>query len=166
MYNNNAILCNFIDTQIRKENSMILWQKIAAAAVLLLILSLLIRSAVVRAKDRKWRTAERKLTTVLQPKETAKAICPQKKGRWILTSRRLLFETREGFHAVNLKDIKSVRGNTKDKKTTSVISKMVSLTVKGPEEYTIRNTGEEFEEIAKKLQDKIKKQNARKKKKK
>ena len=93
-------------------------------------------------------------------------ICPQKKGRVILTSKRLLWETRDGFAAVVLKDIKKVQGNTKDKKTTSVISKMVSLTVKGPEEYTIRNTGEEFEEIAKKLQDKIKKQNARKKKKK
>ena len=145
---------------------MTLWQKIAAAAVLLLILFLLIRSAVRKAKDRKWRTAERKLTTVLQPKETIKSICPQKKGRWILTSKRLLFETKEGFTAVNLKDIKSVRGNTKDGKTTSVPAKMVSLTVKGPEEYLIRNTSEEFADFAKQLKDKIRKQNERKKKKK
>ena len=145
---------------------MTLWQKIAAAAVLLLILFLLIRSAVRKAKDRKWRTAERKLTTVLQPKETVKAICPQKKGRWILTSRRLLFETKEGFQAVNLKDIKSVRGNTRDKKTTSVVSKMVSLTVKGPEEYILRNDCEAFADFAKQLRDKIKKQNERKKKRK
>ena len=145
---------------------MTLWQKIAAAAVLLLILFLMIRSAVAKAKDRKWRTAERKLTTVLQPKETIKSICPQKKGRWILTSKRLLFETKEGFTAVNLKDVKSVRGNTKDGKTTSVPAKMVSLTVKGPEEYLIRNTSEEFADFAKQLKDKIKKQNDRKKKKK
>ena len=145
---------------------MTLWQKIAAAAVLLLILFLLIRSAVRKAKDRKWRTAERKLTTVLQPKETVKAICPQKKGRWILTSRRLLFETKEGFQAVNLKDIKSVRGNTRDKKTTSVVSKMVSLTVKGPEEYILRNDCEAFADFAKQLRDKIKKQKERKKKRK
>ena len=145
---------------------MTLWQKIAAAAVLLLILFLMIRSAVRKAKDRKWRTAERKLTTVLQPKETIKSICPQKKGRWILTSKRLLFETKEGFTAVNLKDVKSVRGNTKDGKTTSVPAKMVSLTVKGPEEYLIRNTSEEFADLAKQLRDKIRKQNERKKKKK
>ena len=145
---------------------MTLWQKIAAAAVLLLILFLMIRSAVRKAKDRKWRTAERKLTTVLQPKETIKAICPQKKGRWILTSKRLLFETKEGFTAVNLKDVKSVRGNTKDGKTTSVPAKMVSLTVKGPEEYLLRNTSEEFADLAKQLRDKIRKQNERKKKKK
>ena len=143
---------------------MTLWQKIAAAAVLLLILFLLIRSAVRKGKDRKWRSAERKLTTVLQPRETVKAICPQKKGRWILTSKRLLFETKEGFRAVNLKDIKSVRGNTKDKKTTSVVSKMVSLTVKGPEEYILRNDCEAFADFAKQLRDKIKKQNERKKK--
>ena len=82
---------------------MTLWQKIAAAAVLLLILFLLIRSAVRKAKERKWRDAERKLETVLLPKETVKAVCPQKKGRWILTSKRLLFETKAGFTAVALK---------------------------------------------------------------
>ena len=145
---------------------MTLWQILAAAAVCFILLFLLIRSAAARAKDRKWRTAERKLTTVLQPKETVKAICPQKKGRWILTSKRLLFETKEGFTAVNLKDIKSVRGNTKDGKTTSVPAKMVSLTVKGPEEYTLRNSCGEFEDLAKQLKDKVKKQNDRKKKRK
>lgn len=141
------------------------WQELtAAAAGILLLLVLLARSAIRRSRDRKWRAAERKLTTVLQPKETVRAICPQRKGRWVLTSRRLLFETREGFHAVNLKDIKKVKGTTKDKKTTTVPAKMVRLTVFGPEEYTIANTCEEFSGFAKQLQDKIKKQNARKKK--
>ena len=144
---------------------MTLWQKIAAAAVLLLILFLLIRSAVRKAKERKWRDAERKLETVLLPKETVKAVCPQKKGRWILTSKRLLFETKAGFTAVALKDIKSVRGNTKDKKSTTVPAKMVSLTVKGPEEYLIYNSCEEFADLAKQLREKIKKQNDKKKKK-
>ena len=146
---------------------MTVWQELtAAAAAILILLVLLVRSAVRKARDRKWRAAERKLTTVLQPKETIKAICPQKKGRWILTSKRLLFETREGFHAIALKDIKKVKGSTKDKKTTTVPARMVSLTVSGPEEYTLRNTCEEFVPLAKQLQDKIKKQNARKKKKK
>ena len=146
---------------------MTFWQEmLAAAAILGILLTLMIHSAVVRARDRKWRSAERKLTTVLQPRETVRAICPQKKGRWILTSKRLLFETKEGFQAVSLKDIKSVRGNTKDKKTTSVVSKMVSLTVKGPEEYILRNDCEAFADFAKQLRDKIKKQNERKKRKK
>ena len=144
---------------------MTLWQKIAAAAVLLLILFLLIRSAVRKAKERKWRDAERKLETVLLPKETVKAVCAQKKGRWILTSKRLLFETKAGFTAVALKDIKSVRGNTKDKKSTTVPAKMVSLTVKGPEEYLIYNSCGEFAVLAKQLREKIKKQNDKKKKK-
>ena len=43
---------------------------------------------------------------------------------------------------------------------------MVSMTVKAAEEYTIRNSGEGFSDLAKQLQDKIRKQNARKKKKK
>ena len=145
---------------------MTAWQEILAAAVLvLLVLTFLVRSSVRKARDRKWRAAERKLETVLQPKETIKSICPQKKGRVILTSKRLLFETKEGFTAVALKDIKKVQGNTKEKKTTTVVSKMVSLTVKGPQEYTIRNSSEEFADLAKQLQDKIKKQNARRKKK-
>ncbi len=145
---------------------MTAWQEILAAAVLgLLVLTFLVRSSVRKARDRKWRAAERKLETVLQPKEIIKSVCPQKKGRVILTSKRLLFETKEGFTAVLLKDIKRVQGNTKDKKTTSVVAKMVSLTVKGPEEWTIRNSSDEFADLAKKLQDKVKKQNMRKKKK-
>ena len=143
------------------------WQEILAAAVLaLLVLILLVRSAVRKARDRKWRAAERKLETVLQPKETVKCICPQKKGRVILTSKRLLFETREGFTAVPLKDIKRVQGNTKDKKTTSSVTKMVSLTVKAADDRVIYRTSGEFTEFAKKLQDKVRKQNQRKKKKK
>lgn len=145
---------------------MTVWQEMTAAAlVLLILLVLIVRSAVRKARDRKWRAAERKLETVLQPKEIIKSVCSQKKGRVILTSKRLLFETREGFNAVALKDIKRVQGNTKDKKTTSSVAKMVSLTVKGPEEYTIYNSSEEFSDLAQKLRDKVKKQNQRKKKK-
>jgi len=143
------------------------WQEILAASLLaLLMLIFAVQSSVRKARDRKWRAAERKLETVLQPKETIKCICPQKKGRVILTSKRLLFETREGFNSVALKDIKRVRGNTKDKKTTSVVTKMVSLTVVAGGEYTICNTCEEFADLAKKLQDKVKKQNQSRKKKK
>ena len=139
---------------------MISWQELTAAAVLAAIaLVLVLRAALAGAKDRKWRAAERKLTTVLQPKETVKAVCPQKKGRVILTSKRLLFETREGFDAVALKDIKKLQGTTKDKKNTTVAAKMVSLTVRAGKEYTITNAGAEFADLAGQLTAKVKKQN-------
>ena len=142
------------------------WQELTAvAALVLLTLIVTVPAAVRRARDRKWRAAERKLTTVLQPRETIKVICPQKKGRVILTSKRLLWETASGFTAVALKDIKKVQGNTKDKKTTSAVSKMVSLTVKAGEEYCIRNTCEEFAPFAKALREKVRKQNRKKTKK-
>ena len=141
------------------------WQEIAAAvAAAALMLICTIPAAVRRARDRKWRAAERKLETVLQPKETIKHICPQKKGRVILTSKRLLFETREGFTAVVLKDIKKIQGNTKDKKTTTAVSKMVSLTVKAEKDHLIFNTSADFSPLAKALQEKVKKQNQKKKK--
>lgn len=166
LYNDHANLCFYIDTPSGKEQSMTVWLEITAVTVLAFgLLILLIRSAAAKSRDRKWRAAERKLETVLLPKETVKVVCPQKKGRVILTSKRLLFETKEGFTAVVLKDIKSVRGNTKDKKATTVPAKMVSLTVKGPEEYMIYNSCGEFADLAKQLRDKIKKQNAKKKKK-
>ena len=133
------------------------WQEILAASVLVLLaLTFSVRSAVIKARDRKWRAAERKLTTVLQPKETIKLICPQKKGRVILTSKRLLWETGTGFNAIALKDIKKVQGNTKDKKTTSSIPKMVSLTVKAADDHLIYNTSAEFADLAKKLKDRMK----------
>ena len=145
---------------------MTAWQELLAAAVLLLlVLVLLIHSALRKAKDRKWRAAERKLTTVLQPKETIKVICPQGKGRVILTSKRLLFETREGFTAVALKDIRKLQGITRDKKTTTVASKMVSLTIKAEKDHVIVNDSEEFALLAKTLQEKVKKLNQRKKQK-
>ena len=164
MYNNNAILCEFIEYLLWKGRSMTSWQEIAAAAAAAaLVLIITIPASLRRARDRKWRAAERKLETVLQPKETIKHICPQKKGRVILTSKRLLFETREGFTAVNLKDIKKVQGNTKDKKTTTAVSKMISLTVKAEKDHLIYNTSEEFASLAKALREKVKQQNQKKK---
>ena len=139
------------------------WQEILAAAVLiLLVLILTVLSSLRKNRDRKRRASQRKLETVLQPRETVKAICPQKKGRWILTSKRLLLETRDGFTAIQLKNIKRVQGNTRDKKTTTSIPKMVSITVKAEEDHVIYNTSEEFACLAKQLQDKIKKQNQKK----
>ena len=128
------------------------WQEILAASVLVLLaLTFSVRSAVVKARDRKWRAAERKLTTVLQPKETIKVICPQRKGRVILTSKRILFETKDGFNAVSIKTIRKVQGNNEKGNRTTVPGKMVSLTIKAEQEYEIKNSCPEFEEFAKQL---------------
>ena len=143
---------------------MTAWQEIVAVAILaLLVLILVARSSVRKAREQKWRAAERKLETVLQPRETVKVICPGRDGRWILTSKRLLRDTKGGFSAIDLKTVKRVQGNTKEGKTTTVPAKMVSLTVKAERDHTIRNTSAEFEELAKQLQYKIKKQNQKKK---
>ena len=130
---------------------MIPMQEILVAAAVLLVLIAAIQSSVRKHRDYKHRDATRKLELVLQPRETIKCICSQKKGRVILTSKRVLFETKDGFHAVTIKSIKKVQGsNDKGNRTTS-IPKMVSLTIKSDQEYEIRNSCLEFEEFAKQL---------------
>lgn len=126
-------------------------QELLTAAALLLLPVLAIRSALRKHRERKLRDAARKLELVLQPRETIKAICPQKRGRCILTSKRLLFETAQGFQAVTIKDIKKVQGNNEKGSRTTSIPKMVSLTIKAEKEYTIKNNCPEFEEFAKQL---------------
>ncbi len=127
------------------------WQVIlAAAAVCVLILAL--RSSLRKRRDYQFRDSTRKLELVLQPRETVKVICPQKKGRVILTSKRILFDdTKDGFTAVPIKSIKKVQGNNNKGNRTTVPAKMVSLTVKAEQEYEIRNNCPEFEEFARQL---------------
>lgn len=129
---------------------MIPWQELLAIAVILFLV-LVIRSSLRKSRDRKQREKLRKLELVLQPRETIKVICPQKKGRCILTSKRLLFETREGFNAVVLKDIKRVQGTNEAGNRTTSVPKMVSLTVKAEKDYVIFNSGEAFADLAKQL---------------
>lgn len=126
------------------------WQEILAAASLLLLI-LAVRSSLKKRRDYKYRDAARKLELVLQPRETIKVICPQKKGRVILTSKRVLFETKGGFNAVPIKTIKKVQGNNEKGNRTSVPAKMVSLTIKAEQEYEIKNNCEEFAVFAKQL---------------
>ena len=139
------------------------WQEILAAASLLLLI-LAVRSSLKKRRDYKYRAAARKLELVLQPRETIKVICPQKKGRVILTSKRVLFETKEGFHAVPVKTIKKVQGNNEKGNRTTVPAKMVSLTIKAEQEYEIRNNCEEFAAFAKQLLKKTAPKKPRKKK--
>ena len=130
---------------------MILSEEILIAAAVLTVLVLAIRSSLHKNREYKHRDATRKLELVLQPRETIKAICPQKKGRVILTSKRILFETKEGFNAVPIKTIKRVQGNNEKGNRTTSVPKMVSLTIKAEQDYEIKGGCPEFEEFAKQL---------------
>ena len=130
---------------------MIPLQEILVIAAVLLALAAIIRSSRQKRRDYKYRDAARKLELVLQPRETIKIICPQKKGRVILTSKRVLFETKDGFMAVPIKTVKKVQGNNEKGNRTTVPAKMVSITIKAEQEYEIKNNCPEFEELAKQL---------------
>ena len=126
------------------------WQELLAGGGLLFLI-LAIRSSLRRSRDQKAREEARKLELVLLPRETIKVVCTPKAGRVILTSRRVLLETRQGFTAIPLKSIKKVRGNNEKGNRTTAIPKMVSLTIQGEQEHTIKNDFPEFEEFAKQL---------------
>ena len=113
-------------------------------------------SAWQRYKGRKQRDFTRKLETVLQKKETVEVVCPQRGGRVILTSTRLLLETKEGFTALPLSRIKSLRGTTAEDKSTVVPARMKSLTIKADTDLVLQNTGEEFLQLAKRLKQRKK----------
>ena len=128
---------------------MQLWQEFLTAAILLSLI-LAIRSARRRGRDRKYREALRKLELVLLPRESVKVILPQKK-RVILTSKRVLLETHQGFTAVPIKSVKRVQGNNEKGNRTTAIPKMVSLTIRADQDHTIKNDCPEFAEFAKQL---------------
>ncbi len=139
------------------------WQYLSGFAAVIVIL-LAIRSAVVKKRKRKERDFTRKLETVLQPRETIKVICPNHGSRWILTSRRLLLDTKDGFLAYPFGKIKKLQGFDSTGKATTSVAKMKRLTVKvakTDEEYTLDNSCEEFSQLA----GQLKRQTAKKKKK-
>ncbi len=140
---------------------MTLWQFLLAAAGVLALGLALVRSGLRSRWERKNRDDLRKLELVLQPRETVKVICPQKKGRVILTSKRVLFDTPQGFQAVSIKTIKKVQGTNEAGNRTTSISRMARITIKAEKEYSVQNTSEEFPEFAKQL---IKKTKPKKKK--
>jgi hypothetical protein len=133
-----------------KEIHMEPWQELLAAAGMLMLF-LAARKALRKNRDRKQREQLRKLELVLQPRESIKVICPQKRGRCILTSKRVLFETAQGFTAVLIKDIKKVQGNNEKGNRTTAVANMVSLTIQAEKEYVIKNNTPEFPEFAKQL---------------
>ena len=128
---------------------------ILAAAALVLLLA--IRSSLRKRRNRKERDFTRTLETALLPRETVKVVCPQKKGRWILTSKRLLLEEKTGFHSISLDKIKSVQGKNAAGNRTTSPANMVSLTVKADKDYLIQTTGEPFPELVKLLRSGLQK---------
>ena len=126
-----------------------------AAAALVLLLA--VRSSLRARRERKQRDFTRTLETALLPRETVKVVCPQKKGRWILTNKRLLLEEKGGFHAIALDKIKSVQGKNAAGNRTTSPANMVSLTVKADKDFTIQNLSDQFPELAKQLQSGLKK---------
>ena len=137
---------------------------ILAAAALVLLLA--VRSSLRARRERKQRDFTRTLETVLLPKETVKVIFPQKKGRWILTNKRLLLEEKGGFHAIPLDKIKSIQGKNAAGNRTTSAANMVSLTVKADKDFLIQNSNDQFPELAKLLQSELKKRKEKAEKKK
>ena len=128
------------------------WLYWVAAAGTAGALALAIRSAVINSRLRRQRDFIRTLETVLQPRETVKEICPNgRQGRWILTSKRLLMETKEGFLAVPFEKIRSLHGVDRLGRSTSAPARMTKLMVKGEQEYTLFNTDEAFVRLVKQL---------------
>ena len=119
-----------------------------------LVLALMIWSAIDKKRRLKQRDFDRKLTTVLRPTEEILVIHPDKSGRWILTTERLLLDTRDGFTATPFKKIKSISGLTSEGKKTVAPAKMVSCTIKADQEIHLKNTGDTFTELVKQLKKK------------
>ena len=128
---------------------------LAVAALLGLLLA--IRSSLRARRERKERDFTRTLETALLPRETVKVVCPQKRGRWILTNKRLLLEEKGGFHAISLDKIKSAQGKNAAGNRTTSPANMVSLTVKADQDFTIQNLNDQFPELVKQLQSGLKK---------
>lgn len=128
---------------------------ILAGAALVLLLA--VRSSARKRRERKERDFTRTLETAMLPKETVKVICPQKKGRWILTNKRLLLEEKGGFRAMPFDKIKSIQGKNAAGNRTTSPANMVSLTIKADKDITIQNTSSQFPELAKLLQSELKK---------
>ena len=127
---------------------------LAAAAALALLLVLRIASVAAKKKRLKQQDFDRKLTTVLQPEEEILVIHLDKTGRWILTNKRLLLDTKDGFTATAFKKIKSISGLTSEGKKTVAPAKMVTVTIKADKEIVLHNTGETFVELVKQLKKK------------
>lgn len=121
-----------------------------AGAVLLLVLW----RSYAKWKDRRRRDFLRRLETVMQPKEEVLSLCPGKKGRWIVTNKRLLMEDGDGFFAIPFSKIKKLQGQDGTGKITTAPAKMKDLTINGT--YTLDGKNRAFPDFAKELKAQVK----------
>lgn len=138
------------------------WQYLLPAAGAGLLIAMVCR-AVKKRTERTQRDFQRRLETLLQPRETVQVICPQKRSRCILTNQRIILEKRGDFTAFPLKSLQRIQGTNAAGNRTTVPKNMVSLTLKLDRDVTLRNTGGEFEDLAARLAALLKKRNDRKK---
>lgn len=134
--------------ELTQEN-IALWLVLFAVVLLLVICTAWHRAGAAKERDR-----ARTLETLLLPKETVKAVCPSRSGRWILTSKRLIIEAHGSYTAILFRKIKRVSGKSPEGKTTSVPAKMVSLTVTAQKEFTLSGSDDAFRDFARQLRDK------------
>jgi len=139
------------------------WQYLLLASFGGLLLFFWVVSAVRRHRERKNRDFTRSLETLLQSRETVKVICPQKGFRCIVTNSRVILEKKGSFSAFPLKAVRKVQGKNKEGNRTTVPGKMVSLTLVMEQDVLLRNTGAEFEEAARLLQENIQRRSKQKK---
>ncbi len=134
-----------------KEDPMTNWQQLLYLFIGILLFAAFVCSAVNKHRSRRQRDFTRSLETLLQPKETVKAICPQNGVRCILTNKRVIFEKKGDFTAFPIKNVKKVQGTNEKGNRTTVPAKMVTLTIRIDKDYTLKNTGEDFQAIAREL---------------
>ena len=134
--------------ELTQEN-IALWLGVFAVVLLFVICTALHRAGAAKERDR-----ARTLETLLLPKETVKAVCPSRGGRWILTSKRLIIESRGSYAAIPFRKIKRVSGKNGEGKITSVPAKMVSLTVTAQKEFPLSGSDDAFRDFARQLRDK------------
>lgn len=108
-------------------------------------------SGIQRARGRKQRDFERTLGTLMQPGEKVICQCPGRKGRWILTNKRLVMESGSNYRALPLRTIRQVQCVGADGKKGASPKNTVHLSVKAKESYELEKRDESFCEFVKAL---------------
>lgn len=108
-------------------------------------------SGIRRAKGRRQRDFERTLGTLMQPGEKVICQCPGRKGRWILTNKRLVMESGSNYRAVPLRTIRQVQCVGADGKKGASPKNTVHLSVKAKESYELDKKDESFSEFVRAL---------------
>ena len=108
------------------------WQSLLLTVLAFGGLGAMVGSSLAVAKKRKQRDFTRRLETLLQPRERVQTICPDPKGRWILTNKRLILERDSRFDAYPFQKIGRVSGvDEAGKATTSAGIRKVLMGNKG-----------------------------------